>query len=422
MTLVQINSKRLVDKDQFSLFNLGFRPFFLGAGVFSALSILAWMFIYGFQVSILTGPISLFEWHAHQMIYGFSMAVIAGFLLTAIVNWTNVATFHGTPLKVLFIFWVIPRVLLIFGLHFVEIAAFFDLLFIIGLLYGVTAPIVAVRQWRQVGIIAKVLLLSAGNICYYLDALNIYSNGAFVGIYGGLFLIISLILTIGGRVMPAFVVHGIDHSVKVTNPYWVALLTLILFLTFTINFLFVYNIFVTGITATLLFALTTYRLFCWYAPAIWSQPLLWGLFASYVFIDIGFLLYALYAFGSVSPFIAAHAFAYGGIGLATLCMMIRVSIGHSGRDVRTPPSETRLLISFLVVGAVIRVLGPLVATENYRLMIIASQTLWAFAFAGFTLLVASMLISPRADGQEDIPASIRRMRDKPILFKGSSSF
>jgi uncharacterized protein involved in response to NO len=273
---------------------------------------------------------------------------------------------------------------------------------LLGLSYGVTAPIVAVRQWKQIGILTKVLLLAAGNFCFYLDAFNIYSNGAFVGIYGGLFLIVSLILTIGGRIMPAFIRNGLEYPVKVSNPFWVAMTSFVIFLVFTVNFLFIHHNLTTGVTAGLLFALTTYRLICWHTPGIWSQPLLWGLFISYIFIDLGFLLYTLHAFGSVSPFIAAHAFAYGGIGLATLCMMIRVSLGHTGRNVRTPPQGTGLLLAILTLGAAIRVLTPLFSTEYYRAIILASQTLWMVAFAGFTLLVAKMLIAPRADGQEDI--------------------
>ena len=402
MSLVQINRTVTVKNDQVVLFNIGFRPFFLGAGIFSVITILAWTLVYSFQVSVSVGLISLFEWHAHQMIYGFSMAVIAGFLLTAIMNWTSIATLHGASLKTLFICWAIPRVLLLFGLRFIEIAALFDFLFFVGLIYGVTAPIVAVRQWKQLGILSKVMLLFLGNLCFYLDAFNIYSNGAFVGIYGGLFLIVSLILTIGGRIMPAFIRNGLEHQVEISNPLWVAMMSLFIFLVFTVNFIFIHDNFITGVSAGLLFALTTYRLFCWHTPGIWKKPLLWGLFASYLFINLGFLLFALHAFASVSPFIAAHAFAYGGIGLATLSMMIRVTLGHTGRNVKTPPRGTGFLLAILVLGATIRVFTPLISTEYYRAIIITSQTLWMLTFTGFTLLVGKMLFSPRIDGQEDI--------------------
>lgn len=402
MSLVQINSNKLVRNNGFALFNLGFRPFFLGAGIFSILSIFAWTLVYSFHIPVATGSITLFEWHAHQMIYGYSMAVIAGFLLTAIMNWTSIPTLHGVPLIILFLCWAIPRALLLLGVRFIEVAAVFDLIFLIGLSYSVTTPIIAVRQWKQVGILSKVALLATGNICFYMDAIGVYSNGAFIGIYGGLFLIISLILTIGGRVMPAFIRNGLDYQVKISNPFWVAVVSLVIFVVFTANFLFIQNSTVTSLTSIALFALTTYRLTCWHTPGIWNQPLLWGLFMSYIFIDIGFLLFALSSFGLTSSFLAVHAFSFGGIGLATLSMMIRVSLGHTGRSPKTPPKGTGLLLSVLTLGAIIRVITPLISAEYYRFIILVSQTLWIGAFVGFTLLFARILISPRIDRQEDI--------------------
>ena len=399
MTLIQINPASRTATKQFALLNLGFRPFFIGAGAFAVLTIFSWLLVYSFHVSVPTGPISLFEWHAHQMIYGFSMAVIAGFLLTAIMNWTNIETLHGVPLLTLFICWAIPRLLLLFGNDFIEVAALFDMLFIFGLSYGVAAPIIATRQWKQIGILAKLILLAVCNLCFYLSAIGAYPGGAFVGIYGGLFLIISLILTIGGRVMPAFIRNGLEHPVDISNPLWVAIATLIVFVVFTVNFIFVHNNLTTGISAGVLFVLMTYRLYCWHTPGIWRKPLLWGLFTSYLFINLGFLLYALQAFTSLPSFIAVHAFAYGGIGLATLVMMIRVSIGHTGRSIHKPPHSTGILLMILIAGAAIRVLIPLITTDYYRLIIIASQALWMISFTGFLLLVTKMLIAPRVDGQ-----------------------
>ena len=399
MTLVQLNSRSKAPENHFALFNLGFRPFFLGAAIFSVLTIAAWVLFYSFQIPLTTEPISLFEWHAHQMIYGFSMAVIAGFLLTAVMNWTGVQTLNGKSLQALFICWSIPRITLLFGVPYIEIAAVFDALFLLGLCYGITAPITRARQWRQIGILTKVLLLSVGNLCFYLDAFNVFPNGAFISIYGGLFLIISLILTIGGRVMPMFIRNGLDQPVDIKNPLWVAILSFLLFILFTVNFIFIGHSYITGFVAAALFVLTTFRLYCWHTPAIWSKPLLWGLFSSYIFINLGFLLYSLHGFKIVSPLIAAHAFSYGGIGLATLSMMARVSVGHTGRSIRTPPSSTGVMIGVLILGALIRVIFPLLGTEHYRTIIITSQALWILAFTGFILLFSKMLILSRPDGQ-----------------------
>ncbi|MEZ4755003.1 MAG: NnrS family protein [Bdellovibrionota bacterium] len=365
MSFVQINKTQTKEAHRTALFELGFRPFFIGAGVFAVVSILAWLLVYGFQYPIQTTPYSLFEWHAHEMIYGFSLAVISGFLLTAIMNWTGVQTLNGTKLQLLFIAWLVPRIALLFGTTFISIAAIFDLLFVFGLLYAVTSPILKAKQLKQFAIVTIIGLLALGNLIFYLDAFNIYQNGAFVGIYGGLFLVISLILTIGGRVMPAFIKNGVDQEVDIKNPLWVALLSLGLFIVFSINYIFLGNSTLTGSLSLLLFIFTSYRLFCWHTPGIWSKPLLWGLFCAYLFINLGFLLFAAHAFMSSSVFFAIHAFAYGGIGLATLAMMPRVSLGHTARSVRSPPRGTSLILIVLTLGALMRVVLPIFDAVNY---------------------------------------------------------
>lgn len=399
MSLVQINPSLPLRRNEFSLFHLGFRPFFLAAALFAVVTIFVWLFVYSGRLSFETGAITPFEWHAHQMVYGFSMAVIAGFLLTAVMNWTNVQTLRGAPLQVLVVCWAVPRIVLLFGTKYIAIAALFDLVFFIGLAFGVGKPIVIARQWTQIGILSKIGLLGAGNTCFYLDSFGMYPDGAFVGTYGGLFLIVSLILTIGGRVMPAFVRNGIDAPVSITNPRWVALTSFVVFFVFFVNFLFYRNLQITGVTAAILCLLTSYRLVCWHAPGIWRKPLLWGLFSAYLFIDFGFFLYALALIVPVSPFIALHAFAYGGIGLATLAMMIRVSVGHTGRSIRTPPQGTAALLWTLLAGAVVRVIVPLSFAEHYRAVIVISQLLWIGAFFGFVVLFARMLVQARPDGQ-----------------------
>ena len=129
---------------------------------------------------------------------------------------------------------------------------------------------------------------------------------------------------------------------------------------------------------------------------------MWGLYLAFLFISIGFLLFALSYFIGISKFIAIHAFAIGGIGFATMAMIARVTLGHTGRSIFNPPRGTGFLLAILVLGATIRVFTPLISTEYYRAIIITSQTLWMLTFTGFTLLVGKMLISPRIDGQEDI--------------------
>src|SRR5688572_30015694 len=151
-----------------ALFNLGFRPFFLGAALYALLAMLGWMAIYVFGISLLPSSLPGVSWHAHEMIYGYGMAVIAGFLLTAVRNWTGIPTLGGWPLASLFALWALARLM-----PFLDIAgglyvlAILDLSFIFFLLLAVVIPIVQARQWRQLGIASKLILLGLGNACFY---------------------------------------------------------------------------------------------------------------------------------------------------------------------------------------------------------------------------------------------------------------
>ncbi|NJM11881.1 MAG: NnrS family protein [Synechococcaceae cyanobacterium SM1_2_3] len=320
---------------QIALLNLGFRPFFLGAAVFAIVSIAVWMGVYAFQLPLqLDDGINMLQWHAHEMIYGFAMAVIAGFLLTAVKNWTGVQTIYGLKLLGLFTLWAAVRILFLFGTRFIILATIVDILFMMGLIIAVAYPVIKVKQWKQMGIMSKLLLLTIGNICFYLGAAGLIENGVHIGIYGGLYLIIGLMLTMGRRLIPFFVEVGVGYPVKLFNSLWLDLSSLVLFLAFFIVELFIGNQQIAAILSFGLFIITTARLIGWHTVGIWNQPLLWSLFIAFLFIDIGFLLMALHPLFNVSKLLAIHAFSFGGIGIATLSMMARVSLGHTGRDVK----------------------------------------------------------------------------------------
>ena len=383
----------------FALFNLGFRAFFLGASVYSVVVMLFWTGIYAFHVSLPMAGLAAFQWHAHEMIYGYSMAVIAGFLLTAVRNWTGIQTIHGAALAVVCSFWLIARLLFLAGSSYIGAAGVFDLLFEALLLIAIAWPIVRGRNWRQLGILFKVMLLAAGNACFYLGYLGILEQGMYWGIYGGLYLVVGLILTMGGRVTPGFIERGVGYPVQLTDPKWITPLGLLLFLGFFISDLFVRDARFAGYAAAALFIVYSIRLTGWHTPGIWKKPLLWSLYTALLFIDAGFLLFALSVFTSVSKFLAIHAFAYGGIGLITVSMMARVALGHTGRNVNEPPGTVRYTLLLLALGALFRVLFPVFYPDHYLTWIIISQALWIAAFLLFVITYAPILIQPRIDGQ-----------------------
>ena len=384
------------------LFNLGFRVFFLGAGIFSITSISLWLTIYSFNLPIPLTALSASQWHAHEMIYGYAFAVIAGFLLTAVKNWTGIQTVNGVALLLLFCLWALARVFWLFGTKFLMLAAAADLLFALFLVLAVSFPLIKVKQWRQLAIVSKLILLAIFNLLFYLGVLNIIDQGEYFGIYAGLYLIIGLILTMGRRVLPMFIEGGVTHleaSVKLFNSRWLDISSLILFLIFFICELFLPNQLVSTYTALALFGINAIRLIFWYTPGIWRYSLLWSLYLSFWFICLGFLLYAGVYFMGIPKFIALHAFAVGGIGVITMAMMSRVTIGHSGRNIHHPPKIISLAFMMLVAAAFVRVIFPLFDLQHYVVWIGLSQILWIASFSVFIIVFIPMFVKPRIDGK-----------------------
>ncbi len=382
-----------------ALFNLSFRIFFLSAGLFSVLSICLWSAIYLFQLQLTIEAMTLSQWHAHEMIYGYALAVISGFLLTAAKNWTGIQTLCGKPLALMFVFWLLPRILFLMGTPFIELAATFDIAFSLMFIVALAHPIVKVKQWKQLALVFKVITLAIFNILFYLGAMGFLTQGVDWGVYGGLFLVISLILTLGRRVVPFFIEKGVDNPVKLKNSKWIDLSSLVFFLSFTIIEVFFTIPALSAILALILFAINARRLTGWYTPGIWQKSLLWSLYLSFWFLSIGFALFAAAYFPGINKYLAIHAFAVGGIGAMTLAMMARVALGHSGRSIQKPPPIMAYAFGLLLIGAVFRVFLPLIDAGHYTLWIALSQVLWIIAFTIFSLVYLPILSKPRIDGR-----------------------
>lgn len=378
MSIVQLGSKKRDVVSGPVFLSEGFRPFFLGGLLFAILSITFWILIYSFNLPFGVRGMSTFQWHAHEMIYGYSMAIIVGFLLTAISNWVNIKTLHGYKLGALFLLWLFARFFFAFGE--IRFAFIFDILFLGMALVSVLVPIIKTKSYKQLGIASKMLLFLAGNISFYLGFYQYLPNGMYYGVYAGLYLVVSLILTIGGRVMPGFISNGIGSTSVVRVPKILGVSSLFLFLLFFINELFLNIKLLSAILASALFLVNSIRLYYWHDFSLWKKPLLWGLFLSFVFITFGFLLFSLHEYFGISKYLAIHAFTYGGIGFATLSMISRVSLGHTGRSVHNPPRAIQFALYCLVFGFIFRVIIPLFVESGYFYWIFFSQVMWIFAF------------------------------------------
>ncbi|MFV2055726.1 MAG: NnrS family protein [Thiohalomonadales bacterium] len=384
-----------------SFHHRGFRPFFLLAGVIAVVAVATWLWILSYLGRLPnTDLLGLQNWHAHEMLFAYSMAAISGFLLTAEANWTGVQTLHGTPLMILALLWLFARIApFVPHSQAIVVMAGMDLLFNLGLCLALLHPIIKAKQWKQLVVWLHVLLLFVANAVFYLGIFAVMENGIRLGLYSALYIVISLITLMGRRVIPFFIERGVGYPVTLINRPWldnssVGLLPLLLIF----DVLFDMPLYA-AITAAALAVLHSWRLLGWYTKGIWAKPLLWILYVGYAWLASGFLLKALAYWSTINSMLAVHAFAYGGIGMITLGMMTRISLGHTGRNVFSPPPFLWLFFLLLFVGSLIRVVFPLLLADSYSTWIMLSQWLWIVAFLGFLVLFSPMLIKARVDGK-----------------------
>jgi uncharacterized protein involved in response to NO len=382
-----------------AILNLGFRLFFSAAAGYSLLAMLAWTAMYQAGWHPASPSLTPVIWHAHEMIFGYGMAVIAGFLLTAVRNWTGIQTLRGYPLLLLALAWLAARVLFFFDAPgTLPLQVLFDGAFELGLIVSLLVPVLRARQWKQLGILSKLVLLLASNLVFYAGLQGLVADGVRLGLYSGVYLVIALILVMASRVFPFFIERGVGFAVRLASRPWLDGTGLALFLAFWLADLArpdTAPVFVLALALTLVHSV---KLAGWYTPGIWTRPLLWVLYLGYGWIVAGFALKAAVALG-VSPLLSLHAFAVGGIGMITLGMMARVSLGHTGRDVAEPPAVLFVAFTLLLAATAVRVLLPLLAPAWYRDWVGLAQLLWLLAFALFLVRFLPILARPRVDGQ-----------------------
>ena len=358
---------------------------------------MAWLAVYRFGLPIDFAGLSPSQWHAHEMVFGFATAVIAGFLLTAAWNWTDLETASGGPLALLFVAWAMARALMLPGTAWLWLAFAADTALLLGLAKAVARPILKVRQKRQAPVLLMLTLLTAANLSFYLGAAGWIPWGVHIGVHGGLYLVLGMVLFMGSRVIPFFTERGVGYKVELKRRRWNDIATFSLYPLFLLSEVMMPHHFLGAVLAAALLALNSVRVSGWYTLGIWQKPLLWGLFAAFMMINLGFLLRALMPVTAIPDFLPIHAFAVGGIGIVTVSMMARVTLGHTGRTVHQSPPVVTLLLIGMALSVVLRVFLPLVDASHYTLWVTLSGLAWIATFALFTLVFAPMLIRPRAD-------------------------
>lgn len=384
----------------FSLFNSGFRVFFLAAGWFAVISMLLWFLNYSLNLDIGLTNWSSLDWHAHEMVYGYGMAAVSGFLLTAMTNWTAKKTLTGLSLMVVSLFWLLARISPFINLADNMFIMFvFDSLFFIVLLIGLIRPIILSRQWQHFVVVIPVILLFFTNTIFYMGQLDFIQDGVRIGLYAGVYLLLLLVFVLARRVIPFFIEKGVDTDFKPTNYLWLDRVMIPLLFLYALCEVFLIDQIIIAFLAVMLFVLNMIRLSGWYTKAIWKKPLLWVLLAAYFSITMSFGLRSLSFILEIHNSLSLHLLQLGGIGMVTVGMMARVALGHTGRNVFEPHALIKWVFVFLLVALVFRVVLPLFTMTYYSEWILFSQVFWIMAFSLFVILYSALLIVPRVDGR-----------------------
>lgn len=377
---------------------LAFRPFFLLAGLWSAAALVLWVaaLVAGIRLPSRFDPLS---WHIHAMLFGFVLAAIAGFMLTAIPNWTGRSAVRGAPLTALAVLWLVGRAAaLTSGLMPLALAAALDVAFPAALCAVAAREIVAARNWRNAAMPVPIAVLGVADLLMYLERGGV-GVPAGLGWRLGITAAIVLISVVGGRIVPAFTRNWLakrgverlpppagtlDRAALVTLHVGLALWT------------FLPQARAAGVLLLVAAALNFSRLARWRGLATLAEPLLSILHVGYAWVALGAALLGASILTPAVPLPAAiHALTAGAIGTMVLAVMTRVSLGHTGRALKA--DRVTALIYALVIAAAAARIAAVFVPGAYLLLVEISGALWVAAFVVFVARYGPMLLAPRAD-------------------------
>ncbi|MCB1838814.1 MAG: NnrS family protein [Alphaproteobacteria bacterium] len=374
----------------------GFRPFFFFGALYSVISLALWGVFYAGYVMPPYFMLDAVSWHAHEMIYGFAMAIVAGFLLTAVANWTGGAPARQMHLAGLCLLWLLGRVVMHFdfGLPAWAIIAV-ESAFIPALALSLAIPLL--RSWNKRNFIFLTLLsiLFACDL-WFLLTINM------AALHVALMMILIMISLIGGRIIPAFTVAALRRKgieayqtpqMKMDITALASLVAVALCLVFAKDTPFL------GIAAGVSCLIHGLRMRHYHTLKTFDDPLVWILHAGYGWLVVGLGLLALTGFGLLSVTAVIHALTAGSIGSMILGMICRVTLGHTGRELKVG-TLTTLSFFAIQVTAIARVFGPILMPDHMNEWIIGSAALWSLCFAAYLWVYTPMLFTARPDGSE----------------------
>lgn len=379
-----------------AILSYGFRPFFFGGALFAALAIALWLPQYLGDLSlpnVFAPPV----WHAHEMLFGFAPAIVTGFLLTAVPNWTGRMPLQGAPLLVLLVVWLAGRIAVALSgaLGWLP-TMILDGAYCVLLALVVAREIVAGRNWRNLKVLAPVVLLGAANFAFHVEA---YATGAAVfAERGGIAALIALVMLIAGRIVPSFTRNWLARENPGRLPATpdradmaVMLLTLVALAAWVVA----PNALATAVALLVCALLQTIRLWRWVGWRAWRDPLVVVLHLAYLFIPLGFLLNACAVLHSalVTPAAGLHAWSVGAISGMILAVMTRATLGHTGQPLHA--SRATVLIYLALAIAAFARIGAAIDTGHATALLYVSAIGWIAAFGGFAAIYGPLLARPR---------------------------
>lgn len=391
----------MTDKEsEHVLLDLAFRPFFLLGAVFSVIALWLWgANLQGWVSDAYHGYSQL--WHGHEMLFGFVAAILVGFLLTAVQNWTGLRSAHGKVLLLLMSLWLLGRV----GVWFAAMLPWWlviviDSSFLLGAAWLLARLLIKKQQRRNYFAVGALLLLTADNVVFHLTVASGHLQAATQALHSVILLITLLMTVIGGRVIPMFTANTTQipprARMEALDKAGLGLLWALVAI-----YLFQLQTYLADSLLAVMFAITAVliaaRCVLWRPFSTFRHALLWSLHLSYWFIPLGlFLIACHYAGMAVNLSTALHALTVGAMGGLILSMMSRVSLGHTGRPIIAVP-VIRLALGLILLAALTRV-GLLMIAPSLSLWAWwLSIALWSLAYGTFLLRYTPILIAPRAD-------------------------
>ena len=383
------------------LFGRGFRPFFLLASAHAVVFVPIWLCV---GLGWIAPPkwLWLTVWHAHEMIFGFCAAAIAGFLLTSVPAWTGTAALAGGRLAGLAALWLAGRVVMAAAGRAPWLAAAVDLAFLPVLALAIGPPIYRAGVRHNFGFPIGILALAAANALMHAEALGAGAGTAAAGLRAGVDLVALLVVVIGGRVTPSFTTNALRRAgitEPARSPAWAERASVPAFLLFLVIDLALPVTIWSGGAALLTAIVLAARMSGWQTRRALGDPLLWSLHLGQAWVVLG--LFCLAAADLAAPWkrnVAVHALTAGAFGTMILAMMTRVALGHTGRPMVAPRSAVVAYV-LVTIAALLRSLGVAAFPADTFPMILLGGLLWAGAFAAFLVGYVQILTAARVDGR-----------------------